>query len=77
MLPATLSQKLKPEGREADHSSFSNFEVKNKWRYTPATPYFFMTKLRIKQMDNFVYGHWKQALVNSTRGVQKMTELFK
>jgi hypothetical protein len=77
MLPATLSQKLKPEGREADHSSFPNSEVKNEWRYTPATPYFFMTKLRIKHMINFVYRHWKQALVNSTSGVQKKTELLK
>jgi hypothetical protein len=40
LLPATLSQKLRPQGFKADYSSFLNSEVKNEWRYTPAAPYF-------------------------------------
>jgi hypothetical protein len=41
-IPGALSPVIKRSGREADHSTPSNAEVKNTWVYTFTPPYVFM-----------------------------------
>jgi hypothetical protein len=42
-VPGASSPKVKPPGREADHSPPTNPEVKGTWVYTATPPYIFMT----------------------------------
>jgi hypothetical protein len=41
-VPGSLSPAVKRPGRERDHSSPTNAEVKNRWIYTSTPPYFFV-----------------------------------
>jgi hypothetical protein len=43
-----ISSGIKRTGRETDHSSPSNAEVKNAWRYTSAPQYVFMAWYLVK-----------------------------
>jgi hypothetical protein len=54
-VPGALSQEVKRQGREADHSCPSSAEVKNAWNYTSTSPYVFLDLCLIKDRNNFIF----------------------
>jgi hypothetical protein len=54
MGPAVFSPGVKRPGREADHSSPSNTEIKDAWTDTSTTPYVFMAGCFIKHRENCI-----------------------
>jgi hypothetical protein len=54
-VPGALSLSVKRPGREADHSSPSNAEVKNAWSYTSTPTYVFMEWCLVRNRDDFTF----------------------
>jgi hypothetical protein len=62
----TFSTGVKRPGREADHSTLSNADVKNAWRYT-STQHVFMSWCLVKHRDNFTFTFAAKALHHTSR----------